>query len=148
MSTGAKILKRALQNIGAHSELMPASPESIEVAKDTLNGMIARWEDNNIKMGCVPLEVEGSELSEPLGAMNGVIFNLALELHPQFPGSQISPELRANAFKTYNEIVRRWKIVEIPKPIARGTLPLGQGNKSFGTGSFSQTYFEKDQEIG
>ena len=151
MSSGTKIIQSALERIGAHSVVSPANPESIQTGKDTLNGMLAMWWDNGIITGAVPLSEPGDELSEPMGAMNGIINNLSIELAPLFPSAQISTELRSNALKQYKEIVRRWKQVEIPKPVARETLPLGQGNRRrYGVGNsyYQNPFFLNGSEIG
>lgn len=143
MTTGTEIIKDALENIQAHSVLSPAPPEAIQSGLDVLNSMIAEWEDTSIKMGCVPLKVPGGELSEPLSARNAIIDNLAIRLHPKFPGSTISPELKANASKGYKSVCRKFKVIDIPKKQTRH-WPLGQGNKT----NFYQTYLEDGDELG
>jgi len=149
MTTGTKIVESALQKIGAHSVLQPANPESLEQGKNTLNAMIAQWEDNGILMGCVPLKVIGSELSEPHSAKNGIIYNLAIALAPDFPGSQVSNTLQTQANKTYNLIKRIWKEIDIPRAKARGTYPRGQGHKTeFLDSWWDETFFEEGQELG
>jgi len=149
MTTGTKIVQAALQKIGAHSPLQPANSESLDVGRDVLNAMIAQWEDNGILMGCVPLKVIASELSEPHGAKNAIIYNLALALAPDFPGAQVSSELKAQAQKSYNLIKRLWKEIEIPKRKVRGTYPRGQGHKvEYLDGFWDEIYFEEGEEIG
>ena len=74
MSTGTKIIQNALSNIGAHSPVKPASPEAMEVGKDALNGMIARWADDDIDFGAVVLEAAGDELGEPIGLTSTIEF--------------------------------------------------------------------------
>ena len=115
MTVGTEIIQDALESIGAHSVISPASPDSISTGMKWLNGMIAGWQDNGINMGCVPLKTPGSELSEPLGAKNAIISNLAVLLHPKFPGSQVSPQLKVDASKGYNSIVKHYKTITIPK---------------------------------
>jgi len=145
MTVGTKIIDRALEHIGARSVVSPANPESVQTGKDVLNGMIARWQDDGIDMGCVPLKEPGSELSEPLGARNGIEFNLAIELIPLFPGANVSPMLVASANKTYNEIRRRWRTITIPKATVRGTYPRGQGNQVY---SDEDIFFDEGEELG
>jgi len=142
MTVGTKIIEGALEEIGVHSVVSPANPESIQTVKDMLNGMIAEWEDDGILMGCVPLKEPGSELSEPLGTKNGIQFNLAIIAAPKFPGAIVSNLLIKNANKTYNKIERRWKTITIPNAKARGTLPKGQGNW------YDDTYFVEGEDIG
>jgi len=149
MTTGTKIVQSALQKIGVNSPLQPANPESLELGKDTLNGMIAQWEDNGILMGCVPLKVIGSELSEPHSAKNAIIYNLAIALSPDFPGSQVSNTLQTQANKGYNLIKRIWKEIEVPKRKARGGYPKGQGHRvEYIDGFWEETFFEEGEEVG
>lgn len=149
MTTGTKIIQSALSKIGAHSPLQPANPESLEAALSTLNAMISEWEDELILMGVVPLKVINSELSEPSGAKNAIIYNLAIALAPDFSGSQVSTELKTQASKGYNKIKRVWKEIEIPKRKARGTYPKGQGHKVEYFDSFwEETFFEEGEDIG
>jgi len=146
MSTGTKIVQGALGMIGAHSPIKPAGPESMETGRTMTNSMIARWQDNNIEFGAVPLQAIGGELSEPLGLTSTIMFNLALELHPLFPGSQISSELRRNANRTYQDLLKKCQGITIPKPVARATLPKGQGNNQ--NRFQSDTFFDSGEEIG
>lgn len=143
MSTGLKIVHGALQRIGAHSPIRPAGPEAIETSKDTLNSMIAMWQDDNIEFGAVPLNAVGDEFSEPLGLTNTVMDNLAILLQPQFPGTQISVKLESNANKGYQDLLTKAQEITIPKQVVRETLPIGQGNKSR-----HRTFFGPGGEIG
>lgn len=139
MTIGTDVVKRALQQIGAYSPVMPENPESLALGKDTLNSMIARWQDEGIEMGCVPLNSIGDELSEPLGAFNGIVSNLAIELQPYFPSTKISSELRRTAYIGLNAIRRQWKPVVIPNAVARSTFPKGAGNY--------ETFFDTGETI-
>jgi hypothetical protein len=143
MTTGTKIIQRALSYIGAHSPLSPANPESILDGMDILNSFIAELQDNDVDMGCVPLAAPGEELSEPLGARNAIEENLAVLLIPLFPGAKVSPFLQANATKSLQKLRNQWETVSIPKRQVRGTLPKGQGNKYF----FHNTYFDEGDEL-
>lgn len=143
MTIGTKIIESALEEIGAHSVVSPANPESIQTAKNVLNGMIAAWEDDGIVMGCSPLKEPGSELSEPLGASNGIVYNLAILLAPKFPGAVVTPLLLRNAQKTLNKIENHWRTLTIPNMSVRGTLPKGQGNFIY-----EKTFFDEGDELG
>ncbi|MCP5012454.1 MAG: hypothetical protein GY942_20940 [Aestuariibacter sp.] len=146
MTIATKIIQRALGHIGVHTPVMPATDEAMDVGLDSLNDMIAEWEDEGIKLGAVPIQAHGGELSEPLGARSGIQYQLALRLAPDFPGSQVSTELVKQANLGFNKIKRRWKVIEIPKAKVRGSLPTGQGNKRYGL--WDETFFEEGQEIG
>lgn len=143
MSTGTKLVQGALSRIGAHSPIRPASPESIDVGKDALNSMHAKWQDDNIEFGAVPLQAVGDEFSEPMGLTNTIMDNLAVELQPLFPGTQISLDLRVNANKSYQDLLTKAQPITIPKQVVRETLPIGQGNKAR-----HRTFFSPGAEIG
>lgn len=147
MTTGTVVVQRALQNLGVHSALQPASPESLDNGFEKLNGMIAEWQDEDIDTGAVPLEVIGDDLCEPLGAKNGIIYNLALLLAPDHPGAQVSSELKRQAKLTLGSIKRKWQVVTIPKVRARETLPTGQGNRQHGR-FLDNSFFQDGDELG
>lgn len=149
MSTGTKVVQRALGHIGVHSPLQPASPEALDVGKDTLNSMLASWLDDwGIDMGTVPLNAIGDELSEPLGATNDIQYNLAMALKIDFPGAQFSPELKQAAAEGFQRILRTWSSPVIPKMIPRSTLPKGQGNKRGGNSRWDSTFFPEGSDLG
>lgn len=148
MSTGTAIIQNALSHIGAHSAIQPATAEALEVGKTRLDSMLSGWFDTwGIDMGTVPLEVVGSELSEPLGARNGIEYNLAIMLAPDFPGAQVSPTLARFARESFSDILSTWGDSSIPKVKVRGTLPKGQGNKRFNH-RWDSTFFDEGEEIG
>lgn len=149
MSSGTSIIQNALQHLKAHSPLSAANPESILIGKDVLNSMIAEWQDSTppIDMGCVPLNAPGDNLSEPLGARNGIVFNLSVLLQPLFPGTQISLELGANARRTLAQIKRTWRTTVIPKQVVRGTLPKGAGNR-WCNDSTDKVFFDAGDDLG
>ena len=146
MSIGTAIIQEALSEIKAHSVVSPANPESLETGMNVLNGMIATWQDKGIETGAVPLKEVGSELSEPLGARNGIVQNLAILLQPKFPSSQLNPLLVKNAALAYQDIENAWRIPVIPRKILNSSFPTGQGNKNYDI--WDNQFFGEDQEIG
>ena len=105
--------------------------------------MHAKWQDDNIEFGAVPLQAVGDEFSEPMGLTNTIMDNLAIELQPLFPGTQISADLRVNANKSYQDLLTKAQPITIPKQVVRETLPIGQGNKSR-----HRTFFAPGEDIG
>lgn len=148
MSTGTLIVRNALSHLGAHSPLQPASAEALETGRLRLNSMLANWFDVwGVDMGAVPLETVGSELSEPMGATNGIEYNLAIKLMPDFPGGQITQGLIKLARDEFSDIRAVWGDDEIPKVRVRGTLPKGQGNLRGGH-RWDAAFFDEGDEIG
>lgn len=146
MTIGTDIINRALQKIGAHSNIAPASPESIELGMKILNSMLEMWLSKNIQIGFTPLEAPGDELNETPDTTNGIISNLSLKLAPDFDnGVQIvSIELRRDARVELIEIKRIYEKIVIPKKVVSSTLPTGSGNQR---NSFNRRYFPKGHTI-
>lgn len=128
MSTGTDIVQRALQLIGAGSVFKNNNTTALENGRKVLNSYIASLQDDNIDIGAVPLNAIGDELSEPLGVTNTIVENLAILLQPYHEGSSISPQLRVNAYRGANSMRNTYQVIDIPKPVARSTLPRGVGN--------------------
>jgi hypothetical protein len=110
----------------------------------TLNGYISQLQDNQINIGAVPLEAIGEDLSEPQGTTNIIIDNLAILLEPDHPGAQISAQLRVNANIGANWLKNTYQVIEIPRPVARHTLPRGVGNFR----RRGRIFFNKGEPIG
>lgn len=142
MSTGTAIIERALQGIGAHSIVAPASPASIVLGMEKLNSMLEMWLSQNINIGFTPLNVPGDELNEPNDTTNGIISSLSLLLAPFFDnGKQIvSAELKRNARVGYVNIKNLYQKISVPKKGVSSTLPVGAGNQRWGN---SRTFFRK-----
>lgn len=146
MSTGTVIIQRALQGIGAHSHVSPASPESIVLGMEKLNSMLEMWLSQGIAIGFTPLDVPGDDLNEPNDTKNGIIDNLSLQLAPDFDNGKIivSQELRRNAKVGYMNIKNLYQTVSIPQKVVSSTLPIGSGNGSWGNW---RTFFSKGGTI-
>lgn len=147
MTTGTKIVQGAMQKIGVHSPLQPASPEALSTGLDVLNAFRSELQDRSIDVGAVPISSIGHEFGEALGSRNAIECNLALALEPYFPGAQVSPELRRQARLGMAHLKRKWRELDIPKPQVRESLPKGQGNQS-DRGLFHQTFFDEGEELG
>jgi len=130
MSTGTTIIERALQRIGAHSAVSPASPASIILGMERLNSMLEMWLSQGIVIGVTGLAVPGDELNEKPDTKNGVIDKLALSLAPDFDnGKQIvSQQLRDDARMNFAHIKNVYQQISIPDKVVSSTLPVGAGN--------------------
>lgn len=132
MSSAQAIINEALQSLGVSSQFQEVDGTSLTATRRRLNGMISRWRDEGIDMGCVPIGDIGEELSEPEGARNGIIANLAIAAAPLFPTATVTEELRREARVGLAHIKRMWQQVEIPQATARSTYPKGAGaNRNF-----------------
>jgi len=130
MSSGTEIVQAALKEIGAHSIVAPADPESILVGKNTLNSMLQIWLSQCIDLGIVPLDASGEELGEPADSTQVIIDNLAIALAPNFDNGDnvVSAELRNNARRGFVRLRGLYQILTIPDKVVSSTLPRGAGN--------------------
>lgn len=130
MTVGSEIITRALQKIGAHSIVQPASPDSITLGMENLNSMLEMWLSQGIEIGFTPLKVPGDQLNEPRDTRNGITNNLAMYLGPDFNNGKvvISPELARNAKVDFINIKNLYQRVTVPKKVVSSTLPVGAGN--------------------
>ena len=130
MTVGTKIIQASLQQIGRHSVVKPAIPESITTGMNTLNSMLQLWLSNDIDLGITPLKVPGSQLNEPLDAKQVIIDNLAVLLWPNFDNGNrpLSQTLNRNAKVGLIAIETLYLNHTIPDKVISSTTPLGAGN--------------------
>jgi len=145
MSTGADIVKRALQKIGASSAMSEPSPESLATGLEVLNGMISSWTSQGINTGATPLNVLGDELNEKQDCRNAIITNLAVLLSPDFDNGKniVSPKLNSIANREFATIKALYKEHHMPQKVVSSTLPRGQGNRRYGG-----TFFNEGEKLG
>jgi len=129
MSTGTIIIQDALSNIGAHSVIRPASPESISIGLRRLQGMMELWLSQGIKLGVTPLIAPGDELNEPGDTTQVIVNKLSIELSPLFNnGKQVTtPGVRLNAKLGFATLKQLYQTVIVPCKSVSGTLPRGEG---------------------
>lgn len=147
MTIGTDIIHRALQKIGAHSRISPASPESVVLGMENLNSMLELWLSKNIRVGFTPLEAPGDQLNEPPDTTSGIVDNLAIQIAPDFDNGieVVSAALARNANVQMIEIKRVYQEIIVPRKVVSSTLPTGAGNQRR---RFSRTFFPKGGTVG
>lgn len=130
MSTGTKLVKGALQRIGAHSIAQPAAPETIEDTWEILNSMMQTWASWGIALNTTPMQVSGDDLHEPIDTTNAIKDNLAIMAASNFDNgvAVVSPQLKANARNGLNAVKTHYQTFAIPNKVPSSTLPKGVGN--------------------
>ncbi len=132
MSTGTYLVQKALAKIGVFSRVLGLDGEELTNGRDLLNGYLQQLLDDDIKIGAVPLNAVGDEFGEAAATTNAIIFNLAIELAPDFENGsvqRVTPALLRNANRSYNKMRANYQKITIPKKVVSATLPLGAGNR-------------------
>ena len=147
MTTGTKIIERALQKIGAHSVVSPANPESTALGLENLNSMMELWLSKGIDVGAVPLEAAGDNLNESPDTTSGIISNLAIRIASDFDNGKdiVTQALIASAFSDFYAIRGLYQRLSIPEKIVSSSLPVGEGNMR---GVYRTVFFPRRSRIG
>ena len=146
MTIGTSIIERALQKIGAHSVISPASAESLAEGKDALNSMLEMWLSEGIDFGFAPLDAIGDDLDEPRDVTNGIVFNLAIWMAPDFDNGKVvvSQTLKGRAQASFYTIAQIYRVEVIPAKVVSSTLPRGAGHRQ---GFQDQIFFSQGDTI-
>lgn len=147
MTIATKLIQASLQKIRAHSVANPASSEDLSDCMFELNAMLQEWESQGIAMGIVPVTSPSQEIGEPPDATLAIINNLAIQLAPDYPNGNVTPELRENAKKTFDTLRSLRQKITIPRKGVSSTMPMGQGNKYAGRFTRSNVFAGKDAKI-
>ena len=126
MATAAQVIKAALQRILVQASEAPIEADEAQDAIFAMNNLALAWDAQGITLGYTVVEDLGDEVTVPLGALRGLIANLAIEVAPDY-GGQVTPALAAIASAGFNALLHlgnRLGQTEYPS-----TLPIGSGNE-------------------
>lgn len=141
MATLAQIANASLQKILVQGAEAPLEPEDYQSYLFTLNSFMADLAANGISLGYTVVENLSDEITVPLGALRGIIYNMAVECAPEY-GGVVSQQCQmiANAGMDTLRMIGQ----SVPTSRFPSTLPLGSGNyyNNVGMGG----YFYPDEE--
>lgn len=103
--TNIDLIGDALRELAVISEIQTPSAEQGAHALRKLNQMMARWEEDGIRLEYFPQTVSSDTCPIPPYAEDGVTTNLAVKLAPNY-GATVSMELAAAAMSGYDTICR------------------------------------------
>ena len=126
METAGTIIIDALQEIMVAATEQPVQPVEMSNAMRYLNRMMASWEGEGIAIGFTPILSSGDLVTIPATANEGVVFNLALKLAPQYD-VLITPHQSKNAKEAKDSI--RNLAIDVGSAHYQDTLPIGSGNE-------------------
>ena len=128
--TKRQLIEMALEEIGLAPATFNLSPEQFSSGLRRLDAMMATWNSKGVRLSYpLPASQADSDLNQnadiPDRAIEAVYLNLAVKLSPLF-GKVVSPELRADAASSYNNIIR--SNIDM-KEMNLDNIPKGSGSK-------------------
>lgn len=145
MATAAQVIKAAFQKIIAQASEADLEEDEYSDAMFSLNNFMLALDAQGVTLGFTEVTSLGDDVTVPVGALRGVIYNLALELAPEYE-AQLSPvaaAIAADGMKAMRDLG-----VSTPTSSMPCTLPRGSGNEgSFGSDWGSPFYPEGEEQI-
>ncbi|WP_347851978.1 hypothetical protein [Planktomarina sp.] len=136
MSTAVTIIKRALNHIGAHSDIMPAPTSVLAASLDYLVTAQETLRKNEIILEETVSEVTTTiavptalttELNEPVAATTHLIRYLAPDLC-DLARVEATPKIMLGKQSAYNALARMYRQATITNIAPSKLLPKGQGS--------------------
>lgn len=138
MATVAKVCKAALQRILVQASEADLEPDEYQDCIFAMNNYMLALDADGVQLGYTEVSDLGDDITIPVGALRGLIANLAIEVAPDYNG-QITPGLARAAEE--GELVMRKLGQTITKTQFPGTLPIGSGNESGRYGTYTSHYY-------
>jgi len=136
METASTIITSALEEIFVAANEQPIQTVDFNRAALYLNRMMAGLNVDGISLGYTAVTSAASPITVADGAIEGMVFNLALKLAPTYDIA-ISQDLRVNAANGLKSM-RKIAVVIAPTQFPC-TLPIGSGNEQENT--FNNDHF-------
>lgn len=126
--TKGELVTRALKLLGVVDSITSADPEEIRDGLDTLDAMIAEWENHGIRLGYILPSGELPSMPDDESGLAdvkvfGVAQNLAVNLAPML-GREAQPTVRSRAKLFYEGLFS----VELIQRQSDPMMPTGTGN--------------------
>lgn len=128
MTTATQLIKRALQRILVQESEGALEPDEYQDALDSLNGLMAAWEADGIRLGYTEVTSLADTITVAPGAIRGIVANLAIEVAPDYDGT-VTPELYKQADEG-EKVCRKLGITIQPTQLP-DNLPKGSGNDAW-----------------
>lgn len=138
MATAAQVLKAALQRILVQASEADLEPDEFQDAIFAMNNYMLALDAEGVSLGYTVVSGLGDDITIPVGALRGLIANVAIEVSPDYNGI-VSPALQLAAIA--GEKVMRHLGQIIPTSSHSGNLPIGSGNEGGGTRVFDHHFF-------
>lgn len=126
METAKTVINDALQELIVQASEQPIEAVEFYTAVRYLNRMMGEFAADGIPLGYTEVQNPSDVITVASGAINGMVYNLAMNLATQYD-VPVSPELAMKAANAKNVMV---KIANQISPSSYpDTLPVGSGNE-------------------
>lgn len=122
-----EIIQAAFSKIGLGPYAYDAQPEDVDSALSDLNGMMALWDTEGVKVGYPMGDDADLDWAIPDDARQAVINGLALEVAPGF-GRTPAPATVLAARRGYNALLRKSTVIPTLR-LNTAYVPAGAGYK-------------------
>jgi len=129
METVRDIITDALEDLVVKADEAPIEASEAKTAIRILNRMMHQFASQGINLGYTEVNSLDDEITVPLGAMDGIVANLAMRLAPKYLSSGVPAALALAAEEGYNTML----LIAVQPGYTRfpSTLPYGSGNESY-----------------
>jgi len=141
MATVSQVATAALKRILVEADESPLEASEYSDFIDSMNNYMLALDAEGIQLGYTVVSGLGDEVTVPVGALRGIIANMAIEVSPDY-GGQISAGLISAARDGMRAMTRLG--VSIGATRYPSTLPVGSGNE--GNYSSLEGHFYPDEE--
>lgn len=144
MATAEQVLKSSLQRILVQASEAPLEQDEFGDAINDMNNYMFALDAEGVTLGYTEITSLSDEVTIPIGALRGLIANLAIEISPDY-GGIISEGLRKAAKQ--GMIAMENLGVSIGQSFLPATLPVGSGNETEGASRSTHFYPDSEAEI-
>lgn len=138
MATTGQVTRAALQRILVQASESDLQDSEYQDAIFALNNLMLAYDADGIKLGYTEVFNLGDEVTVPVGALRGIIANLAIEVAPDYNGV-VSPALVKAADEGLSAMRKLGvRVQQIAYP---STLPIGSGNEGPAGYSYTSRYY-------
>jgi len=126
MASAAQVATASLKRILVEADESPLEASEYQDFIDSMNNYMLALDAEGIKLGYTLVSDLGDEVTVPVGALRGIIANMAIEVSPDY-GGQVSAGL-INAARDGMRAMLRLGMGILPTAYP-STLPRGSGNE-------------------
>ena len=144
--TAGSIIKDALQEIVVQGSEAPVEQADAQTAVRYLNRMMATFDAEGIDLGYTEVDGFADAITVAAGAIEGIVFNLAVRLWAQYNDGALPPDdIVAKAIA--GKEAMRAIAVTIGATEYPDTLPIGSGNEGDNSSTNSHFYSDLQDDI-